>query len=633
MMTPLDPASARRRDLLKTLAAAGVSVAVAGCSSGDGDGGDGGDGGEPSTTTGSFEPSGPGDREFILGTTSAAQNLSPLSLGDEATTNRLELLYDAGGAIDDDPIAFQGRWFEDWTLADDARSVRYQLRDGLEWGAGYGQLTAEDYLYSIRNVFTANWAAFPQRSFFSLGGEPIQYEQTGELSFEASLPQPRVNWLHEDPLLGSIPLPRALVERYEPTEGEGTPETPPRQRLDNDEAIRSGDLAGNLGPFTLERWEKGQTLVVSANEDYYLADTDVDGGAFQGSPKLDGATYQVFDEQSTAYSALKAGDITVTGIQESKVGEFEGRDDVQLWISEFGSGIFWLNLNHRVNGWAPLRESRQVRQAMAHLFDKGTLIDQIFDGLATPAHTFHPTWGPYYDDSEITTFEPSVESAREKFAAGTSSDYGYDEQGTFRGPDGEQVELTMVIDNTTNQSQIVGNFLKQRLDQAGIALTIEGLPFGEIVATYLQTSVANNPNYEGSPDWGPVTGFNGGPWDQAISAEPWDLIYGVGFSTGAYAPWQVVRGVLAERGGFNFIGYAADGFDVDGAVSEAASAPDRETARETLAGLFGFLSRDQPFVWSFTEYNIAGYRRAVRGLPEVRNSFSSPNLRLLTLGE
>lgn len=631
MKTPSDPASARRRELLKTLAAAGVSVAIAGCSTGDGEG-DGGDP-TPGSTDGGMAPSGPGDREFILGTTAAAQNLSPLSVGDEATNDRLDLLYDAGGAIDDDPIGFQGRWFEEWDLADDFRSVRYRLRDGLEWGAGYGQLTAEDYLYSIENVFTANWAGFSQRSFFALGGDPIEYEQTGELTFEASLPQPRANWLHEDPLLGSIPLPRALVEEYEPTAGGGTSDTPPRQQLDNDEAIRSGDLAGNLGPFRVASWEKGQKLVVSANEDYYLADTDVDGGAFRDSPTLEGATYQVFDELSTAYSALKAGDITATGIQEGKVSEFEDRDDVQLWMSEFGSGIFWINLNHRVNGWAPLRESREVRQALAHLFDKDTLIEQIFNGLATPAHTFHPTWGPYYDDGEITTFEPSVEAAREKFASGTSSDYGYDEQGTFRGPDGEQVELTMVIDNTTNQSEIVGSFLKQRLGAAGIALTIEGLPFGEIVPTYLQTSVTNNPNYDGEPDWGPITGFNGGPWDQAISAEPWDLIYGVGFSTGAYAPWQVVQGVLTTRGGFNFIGYTAEGYDLDATISAAATAESRSAATETLAGLFGFLSRDQPLVWSFTEYNIAGYRWPVRGLPEARNAFSSPNLRLLSHGE
>ncbi|MFT4922755.1 MAG: peptide/nickel transport system substrate-binding protein [Haloarculaceae archaeon] len=632
------PVAVRRRDLLKALAASGVAVSVAGCSetSDSEDGGDGetpADDGDGESSVENFEPQGAGDREYISGSTSAAQNLSPLSIGDEATSNRLSLFYDGGGDIDDAPeIAFESRWFETWELSEDAQTVSYRLRDNLQWGADYGQLTAEDYVYSVRNVFTADWAQFSQRSFFSLDGEPIEYEQTGELTFEASLPQPRANWLHEDPLMGSYPLPKSLVEKYEPSGG-GTPsgEDPPRQQLDNDPDVREAALAGNLGPFKFESWEKGQKLEVSANEDYYLADSDVDDGAFQGSPQLDSVTIQVFDEQSTAYSALRTGDITTTGIEERKVSEFEDEENVKLWTTEFGSGIFWLNVNHRVNGWPPLRESREVRQAIAHLFDKETLINQIFDGFASPAHTFHPTWGPYYSEEKIDTFDPNVEQARQKLESGTSSDYGYDGSGTFRGPDGEQVELRLVIDNTNQTGRDIGNFLRTRFEEAGISLDINGLPFGQIIQTYLATSVENNPNYSGEPDYGPVSQFNGGPWDQAISSEPWDLIYGVGFSTGAYAPWQVVKGVLTEQGAFNFIGYAADDFDVSGAVSEAASASSQEEATQALSDLFGYLSRDQPLIWSFTEYNIAGYRQPIEGLPEVENFFSRPNVRLLSL--
>lgn len=612
----------RRREVLEGLAAAGLTVSVAGC-------------GQEGEQT---EVAGPGDESYISGTTAAAQNLSPLSLGDEATSARIDLFYDGGGTVDDDPIAFEGRWFETWELGDDARTVRYELRDGLEWGAGYGQLTAEDYVYSARNLFTASWAQFSQRDFFSLGGEPIAYETTGELSFEASLPQPRANWLHEDPLLGSIPLPKSLVQEYEPSgdggggqgDGGGEGEQSPRQRLDTDPDVAEAALAGNLGPFSFESWEKGQKLEVSANDDYYLADTDVDDGAYRDAPRLDGLTLQVFDEQSTAYSALKSGDITTTGIQERKVSEFEGREDVELWTTEFGSGIFWLNVNHRVNGWAPLRESRQVRQAIAHLFDKQTLIEQIFDGLASPAHTFHPTWGPYYSEDEVTVLDASVEEAKTKLAEGTGSDYGYDGD-TFRGPDGEQVSLKLVINNTTQQGEIVANFLRQRLNEAGIALEVTGLPFNEIVSTYLATSVDNNPNYSGEPDFGPVSRFNGGPADQAVGSESWDLIYGVGFSTAAYSPWQAIRGVLTERGAFNFIGYSTDEFDVSGALAEAASAESQEAATEALSGLFGFLSRDQPLIWSFTEYNVAGYRNVVEGLPEVENFFSRPELTRLSL--
>ena len=603
-----DPASLRRRRLLQSLAAAGFSVSVAGCA-----------GGGPQYELG------PGDRSYISGATSQAQSISTGVVSDEATTDRLGLLYDTGGVVDDDDLGFEGRLLSDWSLSDDARTVQYRVRDGLEWGAGYGQLTAEDYVYCATNFFQAGWAQYSQRPSFVLAGEPIEYEQTGELTFEARLPQRRPNWLYEDILYGVWPLPKGLIEKYEPTGGgEGDV-----QGLNQDEAITSGDLNGNLGPFNLVSWDKGQRMVLTRNEDYYLADTDVGDGEYEGAPSLDSYTYQVFDESSTGYSAVKAGDITAIGVEARKVSELSSSDGVSVWNSEFGEGIFWLNLNLRANGWDPLG-NREVRQALSHLFDRETLIEQIFAGNANPVDTFHPRWGPYYDDSQITTFEASTETARQKLESGTSSDYGYDDRDRFVGPEGEQVELTMVIDNTSQQGEIVGNFMRQRLESVGISLSLEGLSFDRILTTYMQNSVENNPNYSGDPDYnaGP---YNAGPPDQAISREPWDLVYGVGFSASPYAPWQPIEFTLTPQGTFNFIGYRADDYDIQAVVDEAPSAESSEATQRMMTELFGFLSREQPFVWAFNEHLNVAYRGAVGNLPEAENFFDGPSARLLTL--
>ena len=603
------PASLRRRRLLQSLAAAGLSVGLAGCS-----------GGSPQYELG------PGDRSYIAGATSAAQSISPAVISDEATTNRLNLLYDTGGTIvDDEEIGFEGRLLSEWELSDDARTVRYRVRDGLEWGAGYGQLTAEDYVYCATNFFQADWAQYSQQPSFIVGGEPIEYVRTGELTFEARLPQRRPNWLHEDILYGVPVLPKGLIQKYEPTDGgEGD-----LQGLNRDEAITSGALNGNLGPFDLVSWEKGQRMVLSRNENYYLAETDVGGGEFEGSPSLDSYTYQVFDERTTGYSAVKAGDITSIGVEARKASELSSADGVQLWQSKFGTGIFWLNLNYRANGWDQLR-NREVRQALAHLLDKNTLIEQIKNGNANPVDTFHPRWGPYYDDSQITTFEASTEMARQKLSSGTSSDYGYDGQDRLIGPDGEQVELTVVIENTSQEGEIVGNFLRQRLEAVGIAVSVEGNSFGRLLETYLFNSVENNPDYSGDPDYN-VGRYNGGPPDQAISSEPWDILSGVGFSMSPYAPWQPIEFTLTPRGPFNFTGYRTDDYDIQGVVDEAPSAESQEQTQAMMTELFGFLSREQPYVWAFNEHLISAYRSGVEGPPEVDSFFDGPNARLLSL--
>lgn len=606
-------ASLHRRRLLNSLVAAGFSVSIAGCSADDGTG-----------TDVQYEV-GAGDRSYTAGSTSAAQSVSPAVISDEATSNRLNLLYDTGGTIDDDSVSFEGRLLSEWTLSDDARTVRYQVRDGLEWGADYGQLTAEDYVYCATNFFQADWAQYSQRPSFIIAGEPIEYVQTGELTFEARLPQRRPNWLHEDILYGVPILPKELIQQYEPSDGgEGD-----LQGLNRDEVITSANLNGNLGPFNLVSWDKGQRMVLSANEDYYLADTDVGGGEFQGSPSLDSYTYQVFDERTTGYSAVKAGDITSIGVEARKVSELSDAEGVKVWSSKFGQGIFWLNLNFRANGWSQL-QSREVRQALAHLLDKNTLIEQIKNGNANPVDTFHPRWGPYYDDSEITTFDASVEQARQKLASGTSSDYGYDGQDQLIGPDGEQVELTVVIENTSQEGEIVGNFLRQRLESAGIAVSVEGNSFDRLLQTYLFNSVENNPDYSGDPDYN-AGRYNGGPPDQAVSREPWDILSGVGFSMSPYAPWQPIEFTLTPKGPFNFTGYRADSYDIQGTVDEAPGAESRERTQSMMTELFGFLSREQPYVWAFNEHLTAAYRNGVEGLPEAENFFDGPSARLLSL--
>ena len=623
-----DRHSHRRRRLLCGLAAAGLSAGVAGCSAGEGDG--------PETTSAGPTTTAPaavsGGGRFIDGTTQAAQGgIDPLAVGDQATLNRLDLLYDPGGVIHDDPIGFQGRLLESWELSDDARTVRYRVRDGLEWGAGYGSLTAETYLYNVEHVFTAGWAGYTQAQFFRLGGEPIEYEQTGELTFEARLPAARANFLHEDPLISAYLLPIGLLEAHGAREGgEST-----REDIARDPDVREANIVGNLGPFTLDTFEQGSRMEVSANPDYYLAETEVGGGAYRDTPKVGGVTTQVFGEQSTVYAALKAGDVSTAGIEARRKAEFEETDGVEVWSSPFGNGLFWVSLNHRANGWAPIRESRSVRRALAHLLDVETLVGEIFDGNANPIDTMHPRWGPYYSESGVTRYPHDPERARTLLASGTSAEYGYDDSGEFVGPDGEQVELRFVTRSDIQTGQLVASFVRQALQAAGIAVDVRGLPFQDIIRTYLANSAANNPDFEGEPAWtaGP---FNGGPWDQSVSAEPWDLLFGIGLSGPiAYAPWLAVDAMVTERGAFNAFGYHTEEYDFAGSIAAAAGADTRTAATDVLQDLFGFLSTDVPHLWTHNDHVIRGYRSEVSGLPEVTNYFSvdeqtgRPDVRLI----
>lgn len=595
-----------RRRLLKYL---GVGTAgLAGCM-GDGDGGDGtttpdqttADGTSPGNETTTASGDGPSvGGTFTWGATTEATSLVPTEAADEATFNRFYMIYDGGGVINEDE-EFVSRWFESWELSDSNDVVEYQLRDGLQWGNDYGQLTAEDYLYNVENVWQVeeNWTGYSYVGDFYVGGEPIQFEETGDLSFRAELPESVPNWIHEDVLLYTVPFPKPFLEQYvEERDYEG---------LSQDSEALEAQFSGNLGPFSFESWERDSSMRLSRNDDYYLAEQEEE---FADTPYFDEFVYQYFSEASTGYSSLESGDLDKMEIEARLVSQFEDTDGIQLWHSQYGTGIFWININHRQNGWAPARESREVRQAFAHLFDKQTLIEEIYQGNANPVDTFHPRWGPYYDDSRIFVPETSVDQAREKLESGTSSDYGYDGD-TFVGPDGEQVSLKMVYRSGSQSNETVSEYIQQEFGRAGIDVELDATPWENLLGQYFYNSTEDSEQ-----------AFNAGM--DATSQEPWDLAYGLGFSHGAYAPWSVIRTTLTPDGGFNTWGYSADDYDVEQACLDAKTADSQEESTEILSELMGFLSEDQPLIWAFNDHSVFGYRDDVAGLPEIENAFSEP---------
>jgi len=615
---------------------AGSAAGLAGCStnSSPDDGSSGSDGGDgvAERTRGDL---------FTAASTSTATGLNFLEIGDTTTGNRLGRLFDAGGrAIG--PETFGGYWFESWELSDDFKKVEIKLRDGLEWGTG-SQLDAEDYLYSLENIILSDWYEHTDAGQYELGvdSEQVSYNKTGTLTFTEELPVSKPLWLHENPLQFQYPAPKDMVSDFVDEQN--------KDGLNNRivTAMKEGELGtGNLGPYVFDEWDRDSRWVYTRNDEYYMQDVgddpyDVDSDYYDyaESPYFDEYRTQLFDESSTALSALKTGEIDSFSIGATNVDSIKGSRNINVWQSKFDNGTFWLNINHRANGWAPLRESREVRQAMGNLYDRETIIEQVNQGNALPMSTYHPRWGPYYpDESELYIPEGTVEEAKSLLESGTSSDYGYDEDGTFRGPEGSQVQLKAPRPPGSESTEIASNYMADRLAEAGIELQIEALNWNSVLRNFAANSARNADGVD-EPDWS--AGFyNGGPWNQSVSANEWDLMFGLGFSTSPYAPWGTIRVTMTEKGGFNLWGYHQDEIDIKQKVADASTASDKEVTNTEMNELFGFLSRDMPLVWTNSSMIFQGYRDRIAGLPgestsygtKARSFFESPdNSRLVGL--
>jgi peptide/nickel transport system substrate-binding protein len=589
-----------RRNLLKTLGLGGA-VMLAGCSTqSDGSDNTGGEkaGGDKKTPA---EKSVGGT--WIKGSTSDAKTLIPYLAADETSNKALNRMVDYGGDLNEKK-EMQGLFFKSWEMNDAKDVVTYELRDNMHYGAGYGDLTVDDYLYDINHIRQAKkdlWHGYSYVNEFYINDKPIKYVKEGKYKFRAELPEPRANYKFGDYTAYMRPLPKDLLKKYVPNKD--------LKGLKKDKDILSGAWTGNLGAFSLDEWNRQSKIIFKRNDDYYLRDAK---DYPDDIPYFDKYILQVFSEQSTITSALKAGDVTTANIDEFKADTFKQNPEVQVWHSRYGDSLFYVTLNQRVNGWEGFRK-KGVRQAFALALDKQTMIKQINQGFADPAHTWSPIWGPYYDDSKVWTPDgPKIKAAKKKIQKALPK-YSY-KNGTLLDPDGKQVELKLIWIAGNKSVKLTKSYLKKQYEKLGIKVKLQGTSWTNLLEQYVKNS-GKNTDWSAGPN-------NGGPWNQSTSQKPWDMMVGIGFNHGAYTPWSVIKMLFSEKGSFNWIGYTPEK-NIAKKTNAAASADSRKETKRILKNLLGYISKEQPVVFTQSAHKLKGYRKKVAGIEKPKNVFTN----------
>ncbi|MFB6130660.1 MAG: ABC transporter substrate-binding protein [Salinigranum sp.] len=607
------PGGLDRRGLLRALGATGVA-ALAGCA-GDRSGGTTSTGTASSTgttrSTGTAESTAaPGDRSvrgtYTEAVSSDAKSLNFLYHSDSVSAKfvdaTMDAAYDFRGVGEIVPL-----WVEDVTDRD-KRVWTYTLRDNLHWSDPYGQLTAEDWVYTVRNLYQGenNWAGIVQYSDWKTTDEngktvDIDVEETGKLTFEVRLPTPQPSFLADTAMWAARCLPKELVRPYVEAKDD--------RGLKQDEELNSLSYTGNLGPYDFVEWKREDRFVAERSDDYYLREVAGDGmfgEEFARAPYFEEYRLKVLSEQSTRLSALKNGDLTFyENVPSDKVAGLRSNDALKFRFPP-NPFCYITYYNQRANGWELLRKAA-VRRALSTAVDKASIVDNLYRGFPTVAHTFQPGWSPWYESDEVREFgvgdSYSHSKARSMLADATAStDYGYDGDALV-GPDGEQVSLRMVYVGTSDLTRTVAEYFRQELAKVGIAVEpTNGGPLNTVQTKYLL-----NNDGEGDPT------FNGGPRDAATSQKPWDLLFGVALNaypidpSGSDIYWK-------EGGAANFFGYVPEAPLAEW-YRTAKTTTDEGERRRAFARIFGALSREQPADFLFFSVFKNAYKKNYMGMP------------------
>jgi peptide/nickel transport system substrate-binding protein len=305
------------------------------------------------------------------------------SFGQISTQTSLAQLYehliqpvrteDADGVLVPDFSAYEGRLAESWEQ--NGLEWTWKLREGVISAAG-NELTTKDVEYSLSRIkafspIPIGWFLMTVASILSLDiptldpserGLADEFEAIDDYTFILRQLEPSPNLLTVLPVV-SLGIFDSTV-MLENATGED-----PFSREWADQVGSAG-----FGAYSLTNWDKGASISMTVNPDY-----------FRGEPEFKNLTFQRVPQSGARVTAIQSGDANVTtGLSPKEFNELDQAEEVDV-LSWLGNVFVALGPNYLFEPWAAggdLATSRLLRQAMAFAVPYDDIIEQDFFGQA-----------------------------------------------------------------------------------------------------------------------------------------------------------------------------------------------------------------------------------------------------------
>ena len=385
---------------------------------------------------------------------------------------------------------------ERWEISADKLVYTFHLRSDARWSDG-APITADDFLFSFRRVFTPSMAAPNADVGYAIAGasdyatgkntspDSLGLRAVDARTFEIRLAHPAPYFFF---VLGGapfMPVPRHVIERHGGATRPGTPWT------------RPGNLVGN-GPFVLKSWQAQVNVTAAKNPQYWdRAHVRLNEIRFYGIESPDG--------EERAY---RAGELHVTyRTPLNKLAVYQGNKIPQLHVTP----MLWTNFVI-FNTTRPPFDRGEVRRAFALAINRERLVSGVLHESGSVAHALTRPGTGGYSPPVLSDHDPA-EARRLLAQAGYPSGAGIPKVEFLISPNGAEAELAQVLQNNWQQElgvriEIVQQESKTGLDamvsknyQAGLTGYFYGTPAAEFILTVGNGDSPSNWTGWNSPDF------------------------------------------------------------------------------------------------------------------------------------
>ncbi len=246
----------------------------------------------------------------------------------------------------------------DWEISEDGLTYTFYLHEGIQWHRGYGELTADDIVFTFGRHIDPAVESVHGGQFWMLDDVVAVDDYTVEFHLNTPFGGFPYNLTIMHPGWGAL-ISRAA---FEDLGADGYNENPV-----------------GCGPFELvyDEWVPRELVVYERFDDY-----------FKGKPEISRIEVRIIPDETTIAMAMEAEEIDITFFadamihqQYSAIDHLVGHEYEEVHINK-------MDLNTQL---APL-DRPEVRWAVAHAIDTEGMIDFLFEGLALRPNTtiLHP---------------------------------------------------------------------------------------------------------------------------------------------------------------------------------------------------------------------------------------------------
>jgi len=263
-----------------------------------------------------------------------ATGLDPHKQTAFASFRVMELIFDTLVTLDKD-MNIVPSLAESWAYTNDGKTLTFKIRQGVKFHNG-DPMTSADVKFSFERILDEATAAAARSNFAVVDTITAPDDSTVVFNLKNA----------NAAMLAAMTTANAAIIDKKLVEGGADP----------------GIDAIGTGPFKLNKWDPGKTLLLDANKDYWVP----------GLPYLDGIEFRTIPDESTILAGLRAGTLDWGMINDPRVAITAGSSASKLVIQRAPALAYHVL---QLNATRPVFADVKVRQALACAIDRQQVLD------------------------------------------------------------------------------------------------------------------------------------------------------------------------------------------------------------------------------------------------------------------